>query len=234
MIQKNRNLLLTVCLIIAVLVASGRDVQSTSSSFSQLNNEDTNLVSDSLHAEASVILKISQQTAQFPQVRVDSISLAEEYPETGKAIDATITIVSEDPLDYPGFRLVVLLTEVIEDRGPLEQEDPIPLVVVNKSLSIVPSMATLTEVVSFDAADAGFYTISGMLTVQGAIIPDSTSTIAVEVLTEPIGDDLSLWLSLAGIGAFLILVMMSPSVIDKIRIANRKRRNGLPRAAEAN
>jgi hypothetical protein len=151
-----------------------------------------------------------------PAVKVREIIFPEQQLEEGKLINLTIVIENKDDMSLSGFKLIIVLTEITDARG----QEPVTKT-MNKSLDMIPAISNVTDHISF-TNEYGEYILTACLAYGDIIVPNSSCSTQVHILSPPIGDVPTLLFALGGIFAFILLTIPIPGIIDQIRFFSRE------------
>ncbi|MFX1538725.1 MAG: hypothetical protein ACFFDI_31445 [Promethearchaeota archaeon] len=159
---------------------------------------------------------LSQKNYVIPTVKVREIIFPEQQLEEGKIINLTIIIENKEDVSLFDFKLIIVLTEITDTR----EEKPVSKT-INKSLDMIPAISNVTDHISF-TSEFGEYILTACLAYGDIVVPNSSFSAQVHILSPPIGDIPTLLLALGGTLAFILLAVPIPGIIDKIRFFSRK------------
>ncbi len=165
----------------------------------------------------SSLSHLSQNNYISPAVRIREIIFPDQQLEEGKLINLTVIIENKDDMSLSGFRLIIVLTEITDARG----EEPVNKT-INKSLDMIPAVSNVTDHISF-TNEFGEYILTACLAYGDTIVPKSSCSTQVHILSPPIGDVTTLLFALGGILAFILFAVLVPGIIDQFRFLSRKK-----------
>ena len=189
-----------------------------------IQGSELNSSQNSSLVEQNSSLRLTQ--VQIPKVKVVDIEFSNDLPEESETIEINFTVENKDLVDYMNFDLIVTLTEVLSHDGPVEQSQPEIMIIANETLSLISAGSTIQRLLEFQFK-LGTYTLNAYLMINGTLIPDSEQSSALQVTGLPIGDNLSLIVALSIIIGFLILLTITPSIIDVVRRKNGNKPNSI-------
>ncbi len=157
--------------------------------------------------------QLSQVEIIQPNLFITDVMINDgKLPEEGEMINVKIEISNDDDSAYLGLELIIEIEEnALVQHGPKPEPD-----IYNKSLSIVPSLETISQQMSF-IGNFGQYTLTASLSSNGSMLINSVHVMTFQVISQPIGSVLTLVFATIIITVLLLGLIPIPLIIEKFK-----------------
>lgn len=165
---------------------------------------------------SSLFIESGMQNYTLPDIVVQNIILPEKNYEEGESIEITVIIENNETYAIPGLTLVVMLSKIAQAHG----EKP-EVSMFNQSLGLIPAISTHSEKVEI-TGKFGQYALTACIAYESQIIPNTSFSTNIFILSPPIGDFNSLFFCLGSIFAFISVMALVPAIFDRFRYESRR------------